>query len=56
MALSRINRIRQDRSCRSIQSGASPQSNSHQKDGKELTRSFERYVLHPGTLDASDNL
>ena len=26
------------------------------KDGKELTRSFERYVLSPGTLDASDNL
>jgi hypothetical protein len=26
------------------------------KDGKELTRSFERYVLHPGTLDSSDNL
>ena len=26
------------------------------KDGKELTRSFERYVLHAGTLDASDNL
>ena len=26
------------------------------KDGKEITRSFERYVLHPGTLDASDNL
>ena len=26
------------------------------KDGTELTRSFERYVLHPGTLDASDNL
>ena len=26
------------------------------KDGKELTRSFERYVLEPGTLDASDNL
>ena len=26
------------------------------KDGKELARSFERYVLHPGTLDASDNL
>ena len=26
------------------------------KDGKELTRSFERDVLHPGTLDASDNL
>tara|TARA_Y100000592_G_scaffold86030_1_gene138809 strand:- start:9 stop:299 length:291 start_codon:yes stop_codon:yes gene_type:complete len=26
------------------------------KDGVELTRSFERYVLHPGTLDGSDNL
>tara|TARA_R100000458_G_scaffold57721_2_gene64369 strand:+ start:1475 stop:1780 length:306 start_codon:yes stop_codon:yes gene_type:complete len=26
------------------------------KDGNELTRSFERYVLNPGTLDASDNL
>ena len=26
------------------------------KDGKELTRSFERYVLHPGGLDDSDNL
>ena len=26
------------------------------KDGKELTRSFERYVLHAGVLDASDNL
>ena len=26
------------------------------KDGKELTRSYERFVLHPGTLDASDNL
>ena len=26
------------------------------KDGTELTRSFERYVLHPGKLDASDNL
>ena len=26
------------------------------KDGKELTRSFERYVLQPGSLDASDNL
>ena len=26
------------------------------KDGTELTRSFERYVLWPGTLDASDNL
>ena len=26
------------------------------KDDKELTRSFERFVLHPGTLDGSDNL
>jgi len=26
------------------------------KDGAELTRSFERYVLQPGTLDASNNL
>jgi hypothetical protein len=26
------------------------------KDGKELTRSFERFVLDPGTLDALDNL
>tara|TARA_R100000353_G_scaffold28105_1_gene23632 strand:- start:44 stop:352 length:309 start_codon:yes stop_codon:yes gene_type:complete len=26
------------------------------KDGVELTRSFERFVLHPGTLDESDNL
>ena len=26
------------------------------KDGVELTRSFERYVLQCGTLDASDNL
>ena len=26
------------------------------KDGNELTRSFERFVLDPGTLDASDNL
>ena len=26
------------------------------KDDKELTRSFERYVLQAGTLDASDNL
>jgi hypothetical protein len=30
-------------------------ANVIKKDGKELTRSFERYVLHPGTLDASDN-
>ena len=26
------------------------------KDGVELTRSFERFVLEPGTLDESDNL
>ena len=26
------------------------------KDGVELTRSFERFSLNPGTLDASDNL
>ena len=26
------------------------------KDGTELTRSFERFVLEPGTLDESDNL
>ena len=26
------------------------------KDGVELTRSFERYVLNPGTLDDSGNL
>ena len=26
------------------------------RDGTELTRSFERYVLHAGLLDADDNL
>jgi len=26
------------------------------KDGEELTRSYMRYVLNPGTLDESDNL
>ena len=26
------------------------------KDGEELTRSYERYVLQAGMLDASDNL
>ena len=26
------------------------------KDGEELTRAYERYVLQAGTLDASDNL
>ena len=26
------------------------------KDGEELTRSFHRYVLHAGLLDADDNL
>ena len=26
------------------------------KDGVELTRTYERFVLEPGTLDASNNL
>ena len=26
------------------------------RDGAELSRSFHRYVLNPGTLDESDNL
>ena len=26
------------------------------EDGKELSRSFSRKVLHPGTLDSSNNL
>ena len=26
------------------------------KDGAELTRSFQRFVLDPGTLDSDDNL
>ena len=26
------------------------------KDGTEITRSFERFVLDPGTLDGDDNL
>ena len=26
------------------------------RDGAEVTRSFERFVLDPGTLDGSDNL
>ena len=26
------------------------------RDGAEVTRSFERFSLNPGTLDASDNL
>jgi len=26
------------------------------EDGKELSRSFHRKVLHPGTLDSSNNL
>ena len=30
-------------------------ANVIKKDGKELTRSFERYILDPGRLDASDN-
>ena len=31
-------------------------ANVIKKDGKELTRSFERYVLDPGRLDVSNNL
>ena len=31
-------------------------ANVIKKDGTEITRSFERFVLHPGTLDGSDNL
>ena len=27
-----------------------------ERDGVEVTRSFHRHVLHPGTLDADDNL
>ena len=27
-----------------------------QKDGKELTRSYERYVLQPGELDGNNEL
>ena len=30
--------------------------NTIKKDGVEIASSFERYVLHSGTLDASDNL
>ena len=30
--------------------------NTIKKDGVAIASSFERYVLHPGTLDASDNL
>ena len=26
------------------------------RDGKEISRTFERFVLHSGTLDESDNL
>ena len=26
------------------------------RDGTEISRTFERFVLHAGTLDASDNL
>ena len=31
-------------------------ANVIKKDGVELTRSYQRYVLNPGELDASDNL
>ena len=27
-----------------------------ERDGVEVTRSFHRHVLHPGTLNADDNL
>ena len=27
-----------------------------ERDGVEISRSFHRHVLHPGTLDSSDNL
>ena len=33
-----------------------PQATVVKKDGVEIARSFHRYVLTPGTLDASDNL
>ena len=26
------------------------------RDGTEISRTFERFVLYPGTLDGSDNL
>ena len=32
------------------------QATDVKKDGVEIARSFHRYVLTPGTLDASDNL
>ena len=32
------------------------QATGVKKDGVEIARSFHRYVLTPGTLDASDNL
>ncbi len=31
-------------------------ANIIKRDGVEITRSFNRFVLNPGTLDASDNL
>ena len=31
-------------------------ANVIKKDGTEVARSFERFVLNPGTLDGSDNL
>ena len=31
-------------------------ANVIKKDGTEISRSFERFVLNPGTLDGSDNL
>ena len=32
------------------------QKNVIKKDGVEIASNYQRYVLHPGTLDASDNL
>ena len=31
-------------------------ANIIKRDGTEISRSFNRFVLNPGTLDASDNL
>ena len=31
-------------------------ANIIKRDGSEISRTFERFVLYPGTLDGSDNL
>ena len=31
-------------------------ANIIKRDGSEISRTFERFVLEPGTIDASDNL